>query len=283
MEASETKDEKPPRRLSGTREWADDTRNIQIGCEHDCRYCYARYNAVRRFKSCSREQWRAPRIDAARVDRDYGKVRGRIMFPSSHDITKRNVSECAVVLRKMLEAGNEVLVVTKPDLDCIGLLCESLRQWQRQVMFRFTIGSVAEATLRFWEPGAPSFESRIKSLMSCYLHGWRTSVSCEPYLDPYPQHVFSACYDYLSNDPAGGFWIGKLRHWASRVDMAGATKEELQRFVEPLQAAQSDAFVHGLVREICGRRYVRFKDSIREVIERQDTGDRSQETDGQSQ
>lgn len=281
MEANSAKDNhksqivnrKSVPRLSGTREWAAHTINIQQGCEHDCRYCYARYDAVTRYKRCTREQWREPTIFAARVDTNYRRLKGRVMFSSTHDITQRNIAECLTVLHKLLEAGNEVLIVSKPDYDVVALLVEALKKYQHRVAFRFTIGSVSDDVLKFWEPGAPNFESRRKSLMCAFMEGYCTSVSCEPYLDAFPQHVFEACYDYISyserQNGAGGFWIGKLRHWGSRVDLTGVTDEEIKLYVDPLKVAQGDDFVRGLVHMLDGRRFIRWKDSIREVIERQ--------------
>lgn len=259
-------------RQTGTYEWAKHTINIQRGCEHDCRYCYARYDAVTRRKQCTRQQWREPHIFTDRVDANYRRLKGRIMFPSTHDITQKNVAECLTVLHKLLETGNEVLIVTKPDYDVVALMVEALKRYQHRVAFRFTIGSTQNDVLKFWEPGAPSFDSRLKSLMCAFMEGYCTSVSCEPYLDAFPQHVFETCYDYLSyeqrQDGAGGFWIGKLRRWDSRVDLSGATDEDIACYVTPLRAAQGDAFVHGLVRLLDGRKFIRWKDSIREVIEK---------------
>jgi hypothetical protein len=276
MEADETSHEsratRDEPRKTGTREWAELTRNIQMGCEHDCRYCYARWNAVTRYKLCSREQWREPHIFSERVDARYHKLEGVVMVSSTHDVTMRNANECLVVLRKLLEAGNEVLIVSKPDWNVIQLVMEALKYWQSQVMFRFTIGSSFDNVLKFWEPGAPNFESRIKSLSCAFLEGWRTSVSCEPYLDCHPAHIvalYKCCAPFLSRDPAGGMWFGMLRHWNSRVDLAGATEQEIKLYVEPLRAAQSDAFVRLLVKELDGKPHVRWKDSIQEVIERQ--------------
>jgi len=266
MEAEETKDD---RRATGVYEWATASVNIQTGCEHDCRYCYARHDAVCRWHRCTRQAWATPIIDAARVDAKYPLFKGPVIFPSTHDITPRNINECLVVIKKLLTAGNELLIVSKPHLECVQLLCEVLRPWQRHVIFRFTIGSISDRVLKFWEPGAPNFESRIKSLSCAYLYSYRTSVSCEPYLDAFPWHVFEACYDYLSDDPAGGFWIGKLRRWDSRVDLSGATPEEIKLYVEPLRAAQGDGFVKGLVCQLDGRRFIRWKDSIREIIEKE--------------
>ncbi len=257
--------DKPPRRLSGTYEWAEKTINIQRGCEHDCRYCYARYNVVSRFGRCTREEWATPKIFAARVDANYHRLKGRIMFPSTHDITPLNINECLIVIKKLLEAGNDLLLVSKPTLDCVQLMCEVLKRWRHKVTFRFTIGSTQSDILRWWEPGASGFTERLKSLSCAYMSGYATSVSCEPYLDPWPHYVYEACRSYISDS----FWVGKLRHWQSRVDLTGASEKDIEQYVEPLQAAQSDVFVHELVRLLDGRRYVRWKDSIRDVIEKE--------------
>ena len=256
-------------RRMGVYEWSAATINIQTGCEHDCRYCYARWDAVTRRKRCSREQWRQPKIHADRIEARYRRLPGPVMFPSTHDITPANISECLVLIKKLLEAGNELLIVSKPHLECVQLLCDLLKPWQRHIMFRFTIGSVSNEVLSFWESGAPNFDSRIKSLMFAYMEGYRTSASCEPYLDGFPEHVYAACYDYLSDDPEAGFWIGKLRNWERRVDLSGATAEQIKLYVKPLKAAQGDDFVRGLVRLLDGRRYIHWKDSIREVIEKE--------------
>ena len=68
---------------TGTREWASSNVNIQAGCEHDCRYCYAKAMAVR-FGRATPGSWAQPVIDPKRAGKGYARRRGRIMFPSSH-------------------------------------------------------------------------------------------------------------------------------------------------------------------------------------------------------
>jgi hypothetical protein len=41
------------------------------------------------------------------------------MFPSSHDISPKNADLAIGFLEKMLKAGNDVLVVSKPHLDVV--------------------------------------------------------------------------------------------------------------------------------------------------------------------
>lgn len=253
------------RRLSGTKEWAERNINIQRGCEHGCRYCYARYDAVNRFKKCSAEAWAEPVIDEKKVDADYRFFSGRIMFPSAHDITPRNLSQCLVVIRKLLDAGNQLLIVSKPHWSCITLMCETLKEYRRQITFRFTIGSAKDDVLHFWEPNAPNFEERISCLQYAFEKGYSTSVSCEPFLDPFPHYVYDACRQWLTDS----FWLGLLRRFEQRVDIDGVAGEKLERFVVPLKNAQSDQCIRMYYDLFKNKPYIKFKDSIREVIESQ--------------
>jgi len=219
------------------------------------------------------DEWNTPHLRTTEVVKQRRKLDGVVMFQSASNITLEFLRPCLVVLRKLLEAGNRVLIVSKPSMNVTALLVEALKGFQHRVAFRFTIGSTADNVLKFWEPGAPCFEERIKSLSMAYFEGYCTSVSCEPYLDEFAPDVYQACWPYLSRPPfdrgAGGFWIGKLRRWESRVDLSGATDEQIRQYVNPLKAAQSDEFVRAMVGHLSGRPFIHWKDSIREVIEKE--------------
>jgi len=81
------------KKVSGTREWARSNVNVSNGCSHDCRYCYARNMAVR-FKRKTAETWHLEEIDKDKVSKGYGKRRGTIMFPTTHDITPGIFESC---------------------------------------------------------------------------------------------------------------------------------------------------------------------------------------------
>ncbi|HAS81923.1 MAG TPA: hypothetical protein DCS43_04430 [Verrucomicrobia bacterium] len=115
-----TKPQKSP--PTGTQEWAASNVNIQDGCEHDCRYCYAKTMAIR-FKRMTAESWAIPQLREHDLKRSFTQRSGRIMFPTAHDITERNIEECLLVLKRMLSAGNDVLIVSKPCLVCMEKLC----------------------------------------------------------------------------------------------------------------------------------------------------------------
>ena len=97
---------------TGTEEWAASNVNIQDGCEHDCRYCYAKTMAIR-FKRMTAESWATPHLREHDLRRSFTRRSGRIMFPTAHDITERNIEECLLVLKKMLSVGNDVLIVSR--------------------------------------------------------------------------------------------------------------------------------------------------------------------------
>lgn len=251
------------KKKTGTREWAEDTVNIQLGCEHDCRYCYAHDQAAR-FKRIGEGGWSKPVINQKAVDKNYGKREGVVMLPSTHDITPDNISECLVVILKLLDAGNQVLIVSKPNLNCIELICERLVEYKEQVMFRFTIGSTRDDVLAFWEPGAPGFEERLNCLKYAHFKGYRTSVSAEPYLDDGVEHLYIRCFPYITES----FWIGTLREFKRRVDKSKISVEQMYDYIRPLLGCQSNSAVWRLYEKLNGRPLIKWKDSIREIVSR---------------
>lgn len=184
------------------------------------------------------------------------------MFPSTHDITPSNLIECMIVIGKLLAAGNQLLLVTKPHLSCIKALCENLIEYREQLTFRFTIGSIRDDVLRFWEPGAPGYTERLSSLIYAFESGYRTSVSCEPFLDPGPFYVYEAVAPYITDS----FWLGMLRKFKQRVYLDGISEEEKLFFVETLKVCQTEPVIRAYYQLLKDKPYVRFKDSIREIL-----------------
>jgi len=168
---------------TGTREWSGSSVNCCTGCANGCLYCYGRELALRR--GAIKQGWEWTRQRPRKPLKRYGRHRGVVMFPSVHDITPENLSACLEVLDKLLRAGNRVLVVSKPRLACIQRLCSVLAAYRAQMEFRFSIGAVSDELLGMWEPGAPSLGERLDCLAWAAGHGFATSVSCEPLLEPW--------------------------------------------------------------------------------------------------
>jgi len=247
------------KRATGTREWAAHSVNCLAGCEHDCRYCYARATAVR-FNRVSRQAWHEPRVLEEQVQRGRGRMRGRVMFPTTHDITPRFLEPCLTVLRKLLEAGNEVLVVSKPHRECIAAICDMASPYRDQLTFRFTIGAVSDRILSWWEPGAPRFSERLVCLGLAKSWGFQTSVSAEPCLDfERVDELIARCLPLVTDS----IWIGKMNHAKRRVR---PRNDEEREAVALLEHEQRDGVIHALYQRWCEEPKVKWKDSIKRVV-----------------
>jgi DNA repair photolyase len=121
-----------------------------------------------RFKCKTTENWHIEEVNQTQLEKKAKKVDGFIMFPSSHDITPINLSSSIAFLRKLLKTGNNVLIVSKPHFEVIKTICEEFSSYKKNILFRFTIGSIDSNTLKFWEPDAPDYNERKKCLKYAY-------------------------------------------------------------------------------------------------------------------
>ena len=248
-------------RVTGTQEWAADNVNIQKGCEHNCRYCYAKGMGLR-FRRTTVDDWRKPVILDREVDRGRRMGDGTIMFPSTHDITPLNIEACVVVLEKLLVAGNRVLIVSKPHLACVSVLCGRLAAYRDKVLFRFTIGSADDDTLMYWEPGAPAFAERLAALRHAREQGFETSVSCEPMLDADIDAVIAAVRSYVSHS----IWLGRANRLVQTVTMNCPGDDDAIAMARKLNGVWTDEAVRALYERYKNDPLIRFKDSVKAVV-----------------
>ncbi len=194
---------------TGTKEWADYNINCIKGCFNNCRYCYAMIIA-KRFGRATNETWKNMSIRDDVVNKNFRKYSGRVMFPSSHDIFDfpKYQKACFIVLDKLLKSGNEVLVTTKPRLPIIKKIAEEFSDNKGQIQFRFTITSIDNTLIRFWEPNAPLFEERLDSLKFAFQKGYKTSVSIEPFLDYNPYFLIETISPFITES----IWIGIMNY-----------------------------------------------------------------------
>ena len=239
---------------SGTREWADYNVNCIAGCYNDCRYCYAKVMA-KRFGRATEETWKLMKVRHEAVSKDYKKKSGRVMFPSSHDIIDEpEVREaCFTVLSNLLRNGNEVLITTKPKLGIIREIDEKFRKYSDAIQFRFTITSIDDNLLRFWEPNAPLFSDRMDSLKYAFFGDYKTSVSIEPFLDYDPEPLVKYVEPYCTES----IWIGKMNY---------IQKENLSLFEQRYYERVRKNYSHERLKEIYWKLKeipkVKFKDSF---------------------
>jgi DNA repair photolyase len=248
-----------PKRITGTREWATHTANLDLGCEHDCLYCYAKTAAVR-YKRATVDSWKTPVM--RKVFPVVSKTPGTLMFPSSHDITDLNVDRCIAFLTRVLETEKNVLIVSKPRQGVVAKLIKALEPYKSKVLFRFTIGSPRADVLKFWEPGAPTFTDRLSSLRLAHDQGWKTSVSCEPMLDIPEQMEDLICMvaPYVTD----AVWLGLMNKNKARLALNGHREAipESQRIL----GAWSPNVVKAFYEKHKNSPIIKWKDSIKAIV-----------------
>jgi DNA repair photolyase len=239
---------------SGTKEWADYNVNCIKGCSNDCKYCYAKMMA-KRFGRSEKDLWKEMIINTSAVERNYRKYNGRVMFPSTHDITdNKDVKEaCFTVIGKLLESGNELLITTKPVLTITQQIIQHFSQYIEQLQFRFTITSLNNNLLSFWEPGAPSFEERFASLQYASSEGYKTSVSIEPFLDYTPQELVYRLAPYVTES----IWLGPMNY----ISRNGLSSDEEERYKE-IRSKYTYEHLSDIYNELQSFHLIRFKDSM---------------------
>ncbi len=252
---------KPKKRTgTGTKEWAEKNINIGLGCSHDCLYCYARSMAVR-YGRLKRADWSNEIVDKSKVESKHKKYKGTVMFPTTHDISPDYLPHAITVLRSLLKAGNEVLIVSKPHLRCIKRLCDEFGEFKKQILFRFTVGTLKNEVAKFWEPGAPSPSERLKSLAYAFDHGFNTSVSMEPMLLGTDDALITV--KEIAKHVSETIWLGKMKMMRTRVD---TSIPKNVKAIEKIEALQSNDEIKRLVKALKGHRQVKWKDSIKAVM-----------------
>ena len=240
---------------SGTKEWADYNINCIKGCFNNCRYCYAKMMA-KRFGRCTEETWRDMKINYAIVNRKFRKYNGRVMFPSSHDIIdKPEIKEaCFVVINNLLEAGNELLITSKPRLSIIKDIIKQFYSFKSLLQFRFTITSLDNKLLSFWEPNAPNFEERFESLKYAFKSGLMTSVSIEPFLDSNPQELIEILSPYVTES----IWLGPMNY----IHKNGISSSEIWQY-EEIRMKYVENHLKDIYDGLKEFPHIRFKDSMK--------------------
>lgn len=243
---------------NGVGEWATHSYNVAKGCDNGCQYCYAKALAKRTGRIIQEEEWEVPDIDLGKSE-IFEKVDGTVMFPSTHDITPLTLETYLKAAENILRSGNQLLIVSKPSLQCIPTLCDQLLPYRTKINFRFTIGTMDQQTSRLLEPYAPTPEERISCLKYAYESGYKTSVSSEPLLGGLQtaQSIYASTEPYISDT----IWFGKI----NRPPVNNQPKEIVDKLVW-IKTQQSDERVRWLHAVFDGQEKVRWKDSIKKVM-----------------
>lgn len=246
----------------GVSEWASYSYNIGSGCGNDCLYCYAR-EISEKFGLHQREAAWSHEVVKPYKARIHENVDGIVMFPSMHDISENYLPVYLEGLGNLLDAGNAVVIVTKPRLACVQAICEAFPQHRDYMLFRMTITSLNADLTQLWEPGAPLPEERIAALRYVYDAGFNTSVSVEPMLDSMENVV--TLYHTLSHYLTEDIWFGKMNDIDRRVD---TSSPEVVAAAQAIIANQSDMNIRWLYEQLHDQPMVEWKDSIKLVLKR---------------
>jgi hypothetical protein len=206
------------------------------------------------------EDWPNMKVRDHNVRQNRTKLDGRIMFPTTHDITPEVALPCMIVMEKMLQAGNELLVVSKPHPRVIEMICLWFQDYRDKITFRFTIGSVDDEILSYWEPGAPKFTDRLLSLHKASDAGFNTSVSSEPLLDAENVDILGTMILPWIND---AWWIGKMNKVEQRVRIETEKDREM---VDRIKAGQTNEAIRAIYERFKDDPKVKWKESIKEIV-----------------
>ncbi len=263
------KNQKKQGKVTGFQEWTKKGNSINIctGCPNDCIYCYAKSRAYR-FKQVQEGQWANETIREKDVDKRYKLYDGRVGFPTSHDITPTNLNDYIFVLKKLLGAGNEILIVSKPNLECIKRICDEAVDSKEEILFRFSIGAMDDNILSFWDTNAPLYPERKESLKYAFDNGFQTSVSMEPLLDS--ANVVAAATDLVPY-VTDFIWIGKMNHINPLKKKAKENNDTpLLEQIAIIEAGQTDEKIKAIYAEFQKSpelfKKLKWKDSFKKVL-----------------
>jgi len=249
---------------TGRAEWAEDYINIQLGCENNCRYCYAREMALRHKRINNHDDWENIKpYDNPKVK----KFKNLVMFPTTHDITEKNIFQVKRTLRKLLDFDNKILIVSKPRFSCIKKIIDCIETYdmfghkKKNIEFRFTISSTMKSLSNFWEPGAPDPQERIECLKLCFDKKYKTSVSVEPILGGYQEaiSIYNKTIPYITEC----IWFGKINDIKRRVYI---DCQKITDGIKWILEKQSDTEILKLYKHFKNISLVKFKDSIMKIV-----------------
>lgn len=238
-------------------QWTDDSINFITGCGNKCKYGYC-CDMATCLRGLDPSTWGNEIIRQKDLDKKIKRYPKIVMFPSSHDIRPIHLSESIQMLDKILKAGNEVLVTSKPHFECIERICNTFQEYKDKILFRFTIGSTDSKVLRFWETNAPSFEERFDCLRLAFDMGYKTSVSAEPLLDRNVDFLIETLSPFVTDT----IWIGKVEHFIKRLKSNGyGDSITIEKAYELMEWQNNPVFIQHLYQTYKDNPMIKWKTS----------------------
>lgn len=253
------------RQGTGTKEWSEHSFNVVKGCKNECVYCYARFNAIKRYGYVKDvDEWRNEVPNFGKAKKGLGKVDGVVMFPTVHDIRKSNYEVCRTAINSILGAGNDILIVTKPDPDVINHLMRDFLKYKEHIQFRFSISTMDENVMKIMEPGASNFADRMLALESARREGFSTSVSCEPCLEYTIGGIVKLVCE-VGSFVTDTVWLGKLNRPERVMIGEQPVREILSKVLDFQDQDENILKVYDTLKD---NPWLRWKDSYKQVLRR---------------
>lgn len=242
-----------------TDEWGGKKANVYYNCKNNCKYCYVRLFNIVRFSKTTAEGFSKMTLRDGILEHKFRKSKKIFFFPTAHDIIgdPEITKNCIKVLKNILIPGNRVLIVSKPNMYSIKEICNELKKFKKNILFRFTITTFNKDLLNFWEYNAPKFQERLRCLKYAHNLGFNTSVSIEPYLDYDPIPLIEKIYDFINET----IWIGKMKY----IPRKRIPKNEIKDFQEIRKNYTKDN-IKTIYNNTKDLEKIRYKKSIRKVI-----------------
>lgn len=235
--------------------------NIQVTCSNDCIYCYSAVHAVDKGYVSCRAKW-ANDFLKKQVPSFKNYYDSVVHYPTNHDITQKHLERHCQAIREILEAGNTLVITTKPRLSCMAAVAEVCAGYENEVTFNLTITTLDEDQSVFWERWAPLPAERIAALKFLHEKGFKIKVTAEPLL----QGVDSALQIYAAVIPyAEEVCFGVMNKVESRVDNSTPENVAAIAKIQRYQSKENMKFLHATLKSLPK---VSFKESISKFASR---------------
>ena len=249
-------------RAFGTHQWADRTVNIIRGCNCGCLGCFAA-DIANRFKMVAPGQWETEVLNERAFNAKVPKGGKLTMFPSTHNISPEFLDPCEEKIQQILDSGSDLLLVLKPWLEVVKSICTRFEAVKDRITYRFTIGSTDNDVLKFWEPGAPSYEERKSCLQYAFEHSYGTGVSVEPWWGGDIDSLISELRPYVTDS----IWIGKMNRGKARMKNNGHWNPQTEaKYNELMTVWYADANIQAIYDKYKDDPLISWKESIAKVV-----------------
>ena len=142
-------------------------------------------------------------------------------------------------------------------------ICTRFDAEKDRVTFRLTIGSTDNEVLKFWEPGAPSYEERKACLQYAFEHGYGTGISVEPWWGGDIDSLISELRPFVTDS----IWIGKMNRGKARMKNNGHWNPQTEaKYNELMTVWYADSNIKAIYDRYKDDPLISWKESIAKVV-----------------